>query len=556
MKTKEAVALFFTIVSSASIIAQDKAAPGATFSSQTNYVQVPVIVQKSGQHVSGLKKEDFVLKQDGKEQPIVNFEEVHTASSPMLKAAAPAGEAPTQNAQTPPQVTIIAIDMVDTPTLQRAYFFEQFRRYLNKTDKLPGIIGLVEIERGGIHFKREFTRDPKVLLSALSESGTSQPTINDDASLMGHQISDEAITAAALYGTDPTNELILREADERMTRFQDRSSRLDTLYAIQQLAQALKGIPGRKSLLLVGAGFKFIDQNTVMRVIGGGHGGVELQTTPDASMGQTLDQTIYTWKLLNDANVAVYPIDTRGTANSVFESMDTANGERPSDLTYKQNQIADRDTITSFKVMAASTGGKACFYRTDLDNCLREAIDDDRDYYLLGFYVDKKSDLPGWHKIEVKIAEKATVRYREGFMLAKFNGESSRKTDVGLALSSPFPYTELRFGVKFEPITGPKGKAEKFNLALPPAGITAGENGHIDFDVVAVARSTGGKEAARFAQRVNRNFPAENIADIQKNGINYSNRLDLPPGDYGVWFVVRDNISGRTGSAVMPLKVQ
>ena len=45
------------------------------------------------------------------------------------------------------------------------------------------------------------------------------------------------------------------------------------------------------------------------------------------------------------------------------------------------------------------------------------------------------------------------------------------------------------------------------------------------------------------------------IAEIKRTGIDYSNRLELAAGDYGVWFVVRDNLSGRTGSAVVRLKV-
>ena len=47
----------------------------------------------------------------------------------------------------------------------------------------------------------------------------------------------------------------------------------------------------------------------------------------------------------------------------------------------------------------------------------------------------------------------------------------------------------------------------------------------------------------------------ENIAEIKANGINYTNKMNLPPGQYGVWFVLRDNPSGRTGSLVVPLKV-
>jgi hypothetical protein len=47
----------------------------------------------------------------------------------------------------------------------------------------------------------------------------------------------------------------------------------------------------------------------------------------------------------------------------------------------------------------------------------------------------------------------------------------------------------------------------------------------------------------------------DSIAEIKRTGIAYSNQLELAPGEYGVWFVVRDNLSERTGSAVVPVKV-
>jgi hypothetical protein len=355
---------------------------------------------------------------------------------------------------------------------------------------------------------------------------------------------------------EPAVALHLRSLDENMVRFQDRSSRIDSQMAIQQLAQALKGFPGRKSVLLVGSGFKFIDSKTVLRMIGGrSEGGPELSYSVENG-GQTMDLTAYTWKVLNDANVAVYPIDTRRTVNTAYQSMDVTNVNTPSGLTHEQNRQADRDILDTFKTIAAATGGKPCFYRTDLDDCVREAVDDDADYYLLGFYADKANRKPGWHKIEVKLNEKANVRYRQGFMIATFNPEQQRKTDIGLALSSPFAYTTLSFSSEFEPFPDIKGpKAAKFHLAIPPGAITTAENGQIDFDVIALARADGGKDAAHFNQRVNRKFPAEAIAEINRVGIDYKNSLELPPGDYAVWFVVRDNVSGRTGSTVVKLRV-
>ena len=70
----------FLVLGSISILAhaQDKQQP-PVFTSGTSFVQVPVIVQKSGKHVIGLKKEDFSLRQDGKEQAIATFEEIHAS---------------------------------------------------------------------------------------------------------------------------------------------------------------------------------------------------------------------------------------------------------------------------------------------------------------------------------------------------------------------------------------------------------------------------------------------------------------------------------------------
>ena len=548
-----AVAFSLTQTVGGSDQAEQTSAPVLT--TRADFVEVPVLVQKSGKHVSGLKKEDFTLRQDGKDQPIALFEEVRGEGAARSEQGTAASAEPIA-----PQMTVIALDMVNTPNLDRAYFTEQFQRYLSKTARFDTPVALAAIERSGIHILREFTTDPRVLLSAIAKTSNAQTGPGNHDASMARQLSDEALAASANYGTNDlvtvADALKLRSADEAMVRFQDRSSRLETEYAIQQLAQALKGIPGRKSLLLVGSGFKFIDTTVVMKTIGGGLGGTDLVYSQE-NVGEALNQTAYTWKLLNDANVAVYPIDTRGTVNTAFQAMDTSGANTPSQLSYEQNHQADRDILDTFKTIAAATGGKACFYRTDLDNCLREAVEDDRDYYLLGFYADKDNRQPGWHKIEVKVNEKANVRHRQGFIIAKFNREAQRKTDISLALASPFAYTTLPFDGTFDSFTEANGKKlAKFNLLIPPNGITADEStGHIDFDVVAIARADGGKEAARLNQHVDRNYSAQNIAEIRRIGIDYSNHLELARGEYGVWFVIRDNLSGKTGSLVVRVKV-
>src|SRR5205823_2834963 len=56
-----------------------------TFKATTEFVQVPVIVQRSGKHVPGLSKNDFTLEQDGKSQAIATFEEVHAGAAERVR---------------------------------------------------------------------------------------------------------------------------------------------------------------------------------------------------------------------------------------------------------------------------------------------------------------------------------------------------------------------------------------------------------------------------------------------------------------------------------------
>ncbi len=519
-------------------------APTGVLKTSVDLVEVPVIVQRSGKHVAGLQKDNFVVQQDGKPQPIVAFEEVHSG-----RGATPTG-ATEENGdrQVPSQVTIVALDLVNTPNLDRAYFEKEFIKYLSAAGSMSGPMGLVAVERSGIRLLRGLSTDPRGLVAAVQRQGTTPPSKNNDSSALIQQLSRESLSRD-VDTTVATG--ALRAADENMVRFQNRAAKTDSLLAIQQLAQALKGIPGRKTLILVGSGFNVLE--TVVKRSQTGFGLDYSLHTP----GQALDQAAYTWKVLNDANVAVYPIDTRRTVNTAYQAIDTANPDAPAAATSEQIRQSDLDIINGFKTIAAQTGGRPCFYRTDLGNCVREAVDDDHDYYLLGFNADKSSVQPGWHRITVVSTENATLRYRQGFIIAEFTAEQVRMTDVQLALNSALPYTGLSFTGEFTAFSDRNGKKSgAFSLAIPPGVLSVDEfSGHVDFDVVAIARAEGGKEVARIAQRIDRKFPPENVAEIRRVGINYSNKLELAPGEYGIWFVMRDNQNGRTGSIVVALKV-
>jgi hypothetical protein len=71
-----------------------------------------------------------------------------------------------------------------------------------------------------------------------------------------------------------------------------------------------------------------------------------------------------------------------------------------------------------------------------------------------------------------------------------------------------------------------------------------------------MARDATGKPADRFSQHLETNLKASALEEAQRTGLNYNNDLVLPPGEYSVHFVVRDNLTGCLGTVSAPLQVK
>jgi hypothetical protein len=219
-------------------------------------------------------------------------------------------------------------------------------------------------------------------------------------------------------------------------------------------------------------------------------------------------------------------------------------------------QQANQDVITTFEHLAAGTGGKPCYNRPDLTNCFKEALDDSRDYYMLGFYVDKGTKA-GWHKLQIKV-DGANTRYRNGFLFPLPDPEKTRDLDMSAAVHSLLLDSAIPFRGEWT-TSQPKGDKIANTLVLqvvPEANVIDPEQRKLNLEFLGVARKRDGSIAGQFNQRVARELPPEAVATIQKSGITYKNTLDLPPGEYLVRIVVRDNNTGRTGAVNSLLKVQ
>ncbi len=536
---------------------QAQIAPNATptFTSSTELVLVPTVVNdKSGAHVSGLRKEEFAVKQDGKIQPIAIFEEVRTTSERVRRSTAVQG---TFNNFEPGgsryhRLTIIVLDFVNTPSADQANARKALIKFLSEVAESGEPMCLLTLTRNGLTMLHDFTEDPKLLAQALGKAGVdTAPMIHEEVVDPHHPPPGDGL--AALLTALIRGQL---ESESQMASLEGKAAASITVQALQQIAKAFRGLPGRKSLIWASSGFPFSLSPASDLIC----------DSPCPKHGRNEMQGMYEnlWKLMNDAQIAIYAVDLRSNPPDFMLS---TGGVRPSDIGDPQFDAAAQaetkryDTDTTLQLFAGNTGGKAFMGGANLVQSFHQAIQDDSSYYMLGYYAKRSQAKPGWHAITVTIGRKGVhARYRNGFLLTNDLSPASARQDISLALISPLDFVGVPISVSWTS-TDPGKSAGKtkvqFDLVLPAnfASVDESDQNHMLVDIAAVARDLDGKIAAELSQRIDAHLKADGLEQIQHHGMTYRNGLQLSPGEYSVRFVVRDSIGNRIGSVAAPVKV-
>jgi hypothetical protein len=345
---------------------------------------------------------------------------------------------------------------------------------------------------------------------------------------------------------------MMEDSELNFQSFQQRLAITYTLEGMQQVAQALAGFPGRKSLIWASGGFPFSVSDNTMQLAPAGRD----------SLSDVLPLYEHTWQLLNDAEIALYPVDVKGLQVVTTPSASVRNPGKNYARNMTWRQV---DTQSSFQTFASMTGGRAYYNSNDLVKGFRNAVDDSAEYYMLGYYLDRSKTKSGWRKLAVKVKRDHTeVRTRSGFFVtnATVDPENSRNSDISSALQSPLDFTSLALVAKWDKIEPGKEAGKKqvnYEMLLAPdaALINDADNNHVVMDFVVLAKTLEGKPVDHpMGQKIDVHLPPERLPSIRQQGLAYRGALDLAPGEYTVRFVVRDGLSGRVGSVAAPLKVE
>ncbi len=526
--------------------------PNPTITSRTELVLVPTLVrEKSGTSITGLAKTDFTLMENGAEQKIAVFEEIKTSAVRQQWQTLPAGEFSNYlvNEPAPRRLTLIVMDSINTQFADRSYAREHILKFLGEMAGSKEPIALLQLHRGGVRVIHDFTTDPAVLAEALRRFQLPEaPVADTEASLP----DPAAIAASQALNNEPRQLLkLLQDMEQNYLAAQRMLAAQLTLDGMQQIARAYAAIPGRKSVIWASGGFPFsIDD--LSRVLSG-------SATP-GYLSEILPLYEKTWQALNDANIALYPVDLRGlvvlgpSADSHVTASDLKRARGSSWWT-------QQDTLSTFQEFADMTGGKAYFNTNELVHAFHDAVDDSASYYLIGFYLAPDDRKPGWRKLQVKVKPAhAQARARSGFyiMPAEKDTSKSRQSDIALALSSSLDFTSVPLLARWTETT-PNGEKKRaaFELILSPNAVLVAESdqNHMSVDFAAAASEPAGKIVASNGRTMDTHLKPEFLQQIRSDGITYKGALDLPPGQYTVRFVVRDNLRGRMGSVAAPLTV-
>jgi VWFA-related protein len=417
--------------------------PPATFPSKVELITVDVVVvDKSGQPVSGLTQDDFVVEEDGRPQRIVSFEAVRDLAAP---------PAP------PPTAARVASNEAAAPRLARAFAIVLDDLGLELAD-------VVEARRAVTAFLEHSVQDgDEVTLATTSGDAWWSARIPDgrddllavagrlrsrvaNASNTSDYVSDyEAFwienrsdfAAAPIMGR-----VIKRWTDNRICFERDpacgdmvksraravdaqRSQRTRaTLETVRRALVSLGPVRGRKSLLLFSRGF--IED-----------GSPQIRNLVAAS---------------RETNTAVFFVDARGLTTMLSDSARSASAAGQPDVTELGRMHFEEGTLGAAGAvsLADETGGFSIRNTNDLAAGAERVAAESRVFYMLGFEAPKGKKPGEWRKLRVEVK-------REGLKVRSRRGYTVRAEATPPAKSVP---------------------TEEGTRTLPPAVETALDNAH------------------------------------------------------------------------------
>ena len=315
----------------------------ATTQAQSEYVfranvrRVPVdvvVLDKNGNLVRGLTRDDFVVEEDRKPQNVLSFEFFDGKTPAFVPPTIPPlppntyVDLPTAPERGP--LYILYYDMVNTPLTRQMEAHKQLLDFVDHAQ--PGTRFALFANMAGLHLVQGFTSDHALLHAAILSKGPGPHLPN-------------VFLYGDVYGSEDAGAVLSN---------------------LKFIAEYMNGIPGRKNLLWLSSGFPIPVGPTMTghnsnTGVGGGFSSSTMQINDLTYLESKGIKEAYA--ALASSQLALYPVDLNGVVGG---------GDALTDYQH-ENDIAE------------ATGGHAYYSNNRVAELLDKAVENGESYYSLTY---------------------------------------------------------------------------------------------------------------------------------------------------------------------------
>ena len=520
---------------------------------KSNLVNIDVIIKdKKGKYVADLKAEDFTITENGVAQKIEFFDAPLAGTTPRNPGELVATTVPRNYVS-------LVLDFQSTDVTNLKQVREGAIKYVREQVTDADAIAVLTVTNG-LQMLQSFTHDKAKLLACLENLGSSpdsknfeQRNISENIANLRDFLNSSASTPAtgiespaggAAAGRVMIAQRVLQQFITMRTALSLQQSR-PVLAALAAVAEGLRPIPGKKTVVLFSQGF----------------------VTP-----QVLDWQVQTTiDIANRANVAIYIIDSAGLRGATPASgalvpssplagvsaitnqeqrIRAVGGETVFDNARQEGQTREYDILYR---ISGDTGGKFLKGNNDIGQGLERINQEIQARYTLAYRSTNQNFDGAFRKIKIEVRRPDTqIVSRSGYyaippeeivllspadkkLLANF---ATAQANPGLPLFVSLSPFRTREGLYTVPLA----------IELPPSAVRferKGDKRAMQLEVLGVLKTAPDRTLSRLGGNFEVNLSAADYELMLNNNIFYRQDLQLAPGDYTIDLIVRDKQSGK-----------
>jgi VWFA-related protein len=561
------------------------------------------VLDKKGNPVPNLKKEDFRLYEDGKQQEIISFDEVTTESTRGAFAATDQDDGGPGRGK----VVLILFDDSSIPPGHLKAARDSATRFVNEHMRPQDLFAVASFNLS-LKILQNFTREREKILQAIA-----LPAVSGASTARPDPSPDQMPVSGGRQFPD------MRAVDARMAATGTGFQVENLLRSLDSLNISVEHLKGQKSVLAYTESTSF-NTGTVQTIYSrtlnsAKRSKVVFYTVDPGGLGSNPIGEIKSPTKDENRGLFTSRISARGMMNTMFQqgggqtggttgggsggsssggssggstgggtgsaggtpgssmgnSSTNGNSASPGNRSFLGLTNSDGSSWGTgqqssqqslLKSLAADTGGWAIYNTNDYDTELDKLDQQLSNYYILGFQSNNPKHDGEFRKVEVKTDIKGVaLKYRKNYLdrqpVDTLASSKQEKTLLG-AMASPEMATQIPIIFRASYFYDSPHRARvlistKIRMTKVALKKKGGELG-CDLSVMGVAYAEDGSTSARFSEILHIAVDKEREQDFRRSRVSYRNYFRLRPGKYRLKLAASDE-RNNLGSAEQLLEV-